>query len=231
MQLPEVRSSQPMKAVSTTRPAVVFHRAPIDSPALSSRSDSERTPLGWLPHEDGVREFPLALADALVSGITRRTPASCACPLLPRNADPRPSHVSTPLRNYDIVFSSHSISTNVLAAITRANVLSSYASNSAASFFRASKFVSCDIVLFALGKAVNENRSHASPEYDQRPNSAGLPLARARDALLNHSAAHIGGNQTSFRIPYRRAQGEIRNAGLVSKTGEGLRSEDAHPEL
>src|SRR6476620_8268300 len=50
-------------------------------------------------------------------------------------------------------------------------------------FFQCDQFVLLDVVLFALGKTVNEDRACARPEHDQRSEPAGLALARTRDPL------------------------------------------------
>jgi hypothetical protein len=69
---------------------------------------------------------------------------------------------------------------------------------------------------------MNEEGSRTGLEYNQRPKPTRLSLARPRDALLDHATAEMGGNQSSFGIPYRLTQRGIADAGLLRKARERL---------
>lgn len=75
---------------------------------------------------------------------------------------------------------------------------------------------------------MNENRPHSRPEDNQRSKSARFALAWAGDSLFDYPATEIGSDQTSLCIPYRPAQREIGDGGLVGKTHERLGFEGSH---
>jgi len=54
-------------------------------------------------------------------------------------------------------------------------------------------------------------------------------VARAREALLDHAATQVGGNQSSFCVSDGFAQRRIANAGLLREAAERLVFEYSHP--
>lgn len=60
--------------------------------------------------------------------------------------------------------------------------------------FECDQFVRTDVVLFILGETVNEDGPYTCPEYNQRPKSARLPLAKPRNPLFDDAAAKIRGD-------------------------------------
>jgi hypothetical protein len=73
-------------------------------------------------------------------------------------------------------------------------------------------FVSCE--------AMNEEGPQTYPKFNQHPEPARLPLAKARDSLLDHATSEVGGNQSSFGVPYRFAQGGVGDTSLPRKAGD-----------
>src|ERR1019366_2466409 len=95
-------------------------------------------------------------------------------------------------------------------------------------FLEGDQFVLADVVLFVLGKAVNEEGPCARPEYNQCPKPTRLPLSRARDPLLDYATSQVGGNQSPFGVPDGIAQHGIADACLLRKANERLVLEYPH---
>jgi hypothetical protein len=79
------------------------------------------------------------------------------------------------------------------------------------------QLIVADIVLFILGKAVNEKRPVLHPEQDDRPETARLPLPLPGDALLYDTTAKIGIDQAPCRRVNRRAQNGVRDPRFSGK--------------
>jgi hypothetical protein len=60
--------------------------------------------------------------------------------------------------------------------------------------FEGNQLVRTDVALFILGETVNEDGPYTCPEYNQRPKSARLPLAKPRNPLFDDAAAKIRGD-------------------------------------
>ena len=65
-------------------------------------------------------------------------------------------------------------------------------------FLKREQFLFPDVVLVVLRETINKNCPSARLEHNQRPKSARLALAGARDPLFDDAAGKIGTDQTSF---------------------------------
>src|SRR5271166_4082261 len=90
------------------------------------------------------------------------------------------------------------------------------------------KLVVADVVLIALGKAVDEKGPRPCPKQDDRAKSARFAPARGSDALLDHAAAKVGVDQPPAGIGNRFAQGCIRKPRFSDEPRKSLVFEYPH---
>src|SRR5271166_6751552 len=90
------------------------------------------------------------------------------------------------------------------------------------------KLIITDVVLFILGKAVNEECPRSCPKQDDRAKPARLAPARTRYSLLEHIPAKFSTNQPSFNIGNRFAQGRIRTPCFSGEPRKRLVFEYSH---
>jgi hypothetical protein len=119
-----------------------------------------------------------------------------------------------------------SISVIVPFLSAAANALSSITSISAAS---SRKALSSDIVPIVLREAVDKERRGMAAEQDDAPEPTGHAFPLPSQALLDHTAAEIGIDQSSLGSSDGIPQDGIGNTLLGGESREGLSLEEPHP--
>src|ERR1035438_1680934 len=94
------------------------------------------------------------------------------------------------------------------------------AKNYLCEFSESFKLVSLDVGEILLFEAIHVNGTIIPLEEDDRPRAAGLPLARARNTLLDHPSTQIGINDPFVCEPCRSPQNGVSNACLLCETCE-----------
>jgi len=107
------------------------------------------------------------------------------------------------------------------------NLFISQLQNVSGGLFELFLFVSVDVGPLAFRKAVNENRTLAALEKDDRTITAGLPLSRARDPLLDDTIAEVGIDLPPLRSRDHPGQNCIADLFLSGKPLEPFRFENS----
>ena len=79
-----------------------------------------------------------------------------------------------------------------------------------------------NVRLILLFKAVDVDGAILLFDENDRPGTAGLTSARARNALLDHPSAQIGIDHAFIRAPGGCPKVGVRDASLAGKPGEWL---------